>query len=258
MKTLALCLLLSACTYTAPCEDDEMDCRIPQERFTQVVDETIAITVPIVTIPNRNGCAMVALGSADTMGIVRLQPRTQQFTANVPIFVSARAPFIGNIDGPIDVFPVNGVPSGSVSNPTDLPILDIISFEREPNSKPDRAVFNYNDVLTLNGSGAGSSHNYRVTGRQRVRVQVISLAGHAYTPVISASGIGGVSPFAFFPLDAYTGTSTTSHAVEFSLPGLHTGAPHTVPGVSVIDYVSVAIVSGTAADPVTINVQAWD
>jgi hypothetical protein len=268
MKNIAVLLLgvISGCTQPAglpPAEDCEgMGCRIPQERFTVKVDEAAAITVPIVTFFNRNGSEMIALGSADTMGSVRLQPRTSNFTSNVSLYVSARSPFVGHIDGPIDIFPVYSNP---IATPTGTPILDIVSFESEPTNPPERAVCVYNDILTLDGGGNASANSYKVAGRARIRVSASSRAGHNFDITVAANATGGglsptgaVTPAFSARCDTYTDTGASSYNVEFSTPGLHTGSPHTIPGVSVIDYISIAFANGTATDPVSFTIQAWD
>ncbi len=234
-----------------------MNCRIPMERFTQIVAETptTMTTTPLLTIPNRNGCALIALGSADTVGVVRLKPRNASFPTGIPIYVSARSPFIGYIDGPIDVF---SVVSGNTSFSA---TLDLIVYEGIPPLVPLRAVQNYSAPLTLDGSGAGSSGNVKVTGRKRIRISASSQIAATFTGLYTALGYFGGGTVATglmqpVTLDSATTAAAAASFAEFSTPGRHVVT--VVPGVSVIDYVNITISSGTAGDDMTVGVQAWD
>jgi len=263
MSRILICaLLLCACSPSgaldvAQCEgEDEMTCRIPQERFTMLASET-SVTVPLFTIPNRNGSAMIAVGSADTVGAYRLQPRSSNFSSNVPLFVSAEAPFIGNIDGPIDVYSI--VVSSFTPTFSGNPIVDLISFESLPPSAPKRAVMVLDGTQTLDGSGAAPGTMVaNVRGRKRVRMSCASPAGHNFTAAMSAYAVGGQATTYLVLMDTSSQTGAAGYYIEFSLPALHSGSPHTPPGISVIDYVTFLVSAGTAADPILYSIQAWD
>lgn len=260
---LCLAMMCAGCVPAGEC--DEM------ERFTQLVAESASTlygtsaSVPLLTIPNRDGLQAIALGSLDTVGAVRLVPRTPQFTAQVPLVVSARAPYIGTIPAgiPIDVFSyiTAGATLGSYS--VVAAQLDIVTYPCEPNLEQKRAVQVYNEAVLLNGSGAGNSKAVKVTGRSRVRVMwsTDNFLAQSVTGRIDAYAIGGLGTTAIpiFGVGADNGSATaTGGIVEFSIAGMHNGSPHILPGASVIDYVVVSFTSGTAADTAEVNVQAWD
>ncbi len=243
-------------TYTTvyDCGDD-MGCTIPSERFTQEVNEGAAITTALVTIPNRNGSNMVALASADEMGIVQLKPRVSNFTSNVNLYVSAGSPFIGHIEGPIDVFPL----FTNTVTVAPRPILDIISFETQPPQAPFRAVMLKTVAATLDVSGVWlTGISWKVTGRKRVRVTMRSSGAHTFTSAIIATAFdptGGT-----VTLDTKSISAVSQAYADFSTTALYnTGATLPPPGVHTIDYINVnAITAGTNADVVYITLEAWD
>jgi hypothetical protein len=253
-------LIAAGCVPAEEC--DEMGCTIPSERYVIQVDESV-FTTPVATFDNPNGTNLVALGSSDTMGVVKLVPRRPQSYGGgtiSPILVSARAPFIGHLDGTIDVFPLVPIDSTTYGTVTALrPILDIISFETQPTQAPVRAMQATAYRTTLNGSGNSTDSMYiKVTGRSRVRCTFRSLAGHSASAVITALAVGGTSTGYQKTLDSYAVTAA-SGAVEFSISALNgTGATLPPPGFGTIDYINFSFTSGTAADPINIDVQAWD
>lgn len=234
---------------------DDMGCTIGQERFTQDVDESVAVSTVLVTIPNRNGSNMIALGSADEMGAILLKPRVSNFTSNVNLYVSAGAPFIGHIDGPIDVYKIYKM---SVLGPTN-PILDVISFEEIPPVAPKRAVMTKTATFTLDGSGNNSTQAlWKVTGRKRVRVTMSSPANNTFTGSISAQGALVTGERVQLDLKSIAGVSA-SYA-DFSENALYlTGATLPPPGTRTIDYIAIgSFSSGTAGDTINVTLQAWD
>lgn len=231
-----------------------------QDRCTTRVNEAV-VSTPIYTFPNRSGSQIIALGSLDQMGLVELRPRASNFTSLAPIYVSARAPFVGYLDGPIDVYPVWKFDTASYGVPETLPLLDLIAFEKVPHVAPSRAVMSISTTSTLNVSGNSTNVMvYKVTGRQRVRVIGWNqTAARNATMNVYALGVSGGTGTVVLPtLDTHA-TTARSSVTEFSTQAQWAaGATVPPPGFGMIDYIAVQIVSGTAADVWAVDIEAWD
>lgn len=238
-----------------------MGCTIPQERFTQLVDETV-VTSPIVTIPNRNGSNLIALGALDQMGIVELRPRVSNFSTNFKILVSARAPFVGHLDGPIDVYQYWKYDVANYPIAT-RPLLDIVSFEQIPPIAPTRAAINYAVTTVLDGSGNGAANLvFKVSGRRFIRVvrknQTSTRIPDASSTVYALGVSGGTGTAALISLDTHASTSSAAKCEFSSNAQWNSAATLPPPGFGTIDYIAVQIVAGTAGETWAIDVQAWD
>lgn len=199
------------------------------------------VTGSTATIPNRQGTSCLALGSLDTAGAVIVTPQQSQSTSIKPFIVSARAPFVGWLEGPLNITPVGGVEPLSSAQYAQLDVMDIMSFPHEPNSKPARAAYFYD------GAPVGSTFYFRVRGRKRIIVTV-QTTGTAIISIEAQRLVDG----SLFTIDSKSTAAGTS--LTWQPNPLIQGDGTTDPSFDVIDYMNVQT-GGTFSH---VGVEAWD
>lgn len=210
------------------------------ERYVQ-----LWYTGSTLTIPNRDGCGAIALGNADTAGAVIVTPRMAQASSVRPFILSAGAPFIGELVGPLDVTPITGTEYLTAALALDPigSVLDIVAYPTAPSVFPGRAVMQIDGGTT----GLGNQKYVRVRGRKRVIANITTVAA-ASTQIIAyvVSGNG------LFEIDRATVAAATS--LTWQPTESVRGNGTTLGGFTVIDYIGLQT-TGTADRSM---VAAWD
>lgn len=140
-------------------------CSIPHERITQAW-----VSGSTSVLANENGFDCVSLGSRDTSGGVIITPRMPQrwsSTAIKPIIVTPDGPYLGRLEGPLDVTPFRGGPL-SASSYADPELLDLVGWEKQPSFRPTRGTYRAAVVPTA------STMYFPIKGRRSLFVKLVA------------------------------------------------------------------------------------
>ena len=223
-------------------EDEYMGCKNPPERITQNWVVGSGSVQPKATFFNRTGARMIALGSADTVGAVVVTPQQANGTANSPILVTAGSPYVGFLQGPLNITAVNGYESLSAgSAPGYNPILDILLYEEEPVVKPERGAF-FAEVI----GSVPTAITFPVRGRKRISV-LAQCAG--ITSIFANRTLNN----SIVTVDSIAGGAGVITHAEWNGSSQYT-ATAKVPGFGTYDTITVLF----ASSPGNVNIEAWD
>lgn len=190
-----------------------------------------------ITIPNRDGCACIALGTNDEVGSVLVTPLTPQSMGTTQTYtVSARAPLMVPITGPFTV-----APEGTVTTVANT-VLDLLIFRCIPPFLPGRAVLRRTVKVT---AGTTFDKYIPVLGRKDVSVSFSSLGNFpagCYINTVMWDTTGGALVRQAFALPT---------AVAQATYGLHPvnqpGTPATGEHIAFpCDYLEINITSSTS------------